>query len=160
MTLCLLLLLLAEIERSEGNSSNSETLVPNAWNITGRPAASAETSDHHSIVFIDIVQTAVAWDEGSDLFVILLQENSHTLSQCRVRLLGFEADLADTDATGMGGAAQSIPLELTAGVRLAIVLVGPPTGQGSVLPVDSPLVVQFSCTKNTPWLMCTHSVVT
>lgn len=103
-TLSLLLLLLAKIECLERESGNGNTLVANARNITDTLATTTLTTNSDGIILVDEVEATIAWDEGTDLLIVLLQQHSETLSQRRVRLLRFKAHFRHANATGVRSA--------------------------------------------------------
>lgn len=58
---------------------------------------STETSNENFIILIDESHTTISRNEAGDSFVVLLELNSHTLSDGRVGLLGLDGDLLDDD---------------------------------------------------------------
>ena len=58
---------------------------------------STESSNENFVVLIDESHTTISRNEAGDSFVVLLELNSHTLSDGRVGLLGLNSDLLDDD---------------------------------------------------------------
>lgn len=58
---------------------------------------STETSNEYLVILIDESHATISWNEAGDSFVVLLELNSHTLSDGRVGLLGLDGDLFDDD---------------------------------------------------------------
>ena len=86
----------------ETATSGLDNLESDTRKISLSVTRSTETGNEHFVILIDETHTSVSWHVGSDLFVVLSQLNSHTLSDGRVRLLSFNSDLFDDDACSMG----------------------------------------------------------
>uniref|UniRef100_A0A1I8FDG1 Tyrosine-protein phosphatase domain-containing protein n=1 Tax=Macrostomum lignano TaxID=282301 RepID=A0A1I8FDG1_9PLAT len=96
-----------EPQRHVGHLDNLE---PDAGDIADGVAGPAKSGHQHFVVLLDKVQTAVVRHESGDLLAILDQLNSDALPNGTVRLLGFNADLLNYDALGVGRAAERVGL--------------------------------------------------
>lgn len=118
------LFLLSEPESIERDTSDLDDSESDSWQITDGVTRSTETSNEHLVVFIDESHTTILRNESSDSLVVLLELNSDTLSDGGVGLLGFDSDLFDDDACGVGRTSEGLsPLGVR--VRLVVVLIGP-----------------------------------
>ena len=70
-----------------------DDLEPDSGNITDGVTLSSESCDQDLVVLFDEVEAAVVGDEGGDLLAVLDQLNTDALSDGRVGLLSFDADL-------------------------------------------------------------------
>ena len=82
------------VERDTCDLDNSES---DSWQITDGMARTTKTGNEDLVVLIDECHATVLRNEAGDSFVVLLELNSHTLSDGRVRLLGLNSDLLDDD---------------------------------------------------------------
>ena len=99
--LVLRLFLLASVQSEQRETLNADNLESNTGKITDGVTLSTETSDQDFIVFRQEVQATILGDEGSDLFTVLLEEDSNTLSNSGVGLFGFDTDLFGNDTLSM-----------------------------------------------------------
>ena len=83
-----------------------------------------EASDENFIVFIGKVQATIARDEGGNLLSVLDELNADALTDSRVRLLRFDANLLENDTLGVRATGERL-LPLRTEVRLVEILVGP-----------------------------------
>lgn len=116
-------LLLSE-ERVERHTGNLDNLESHTRNITNSVTLTTETSDEDFIVFIGEVQATIARDEGRNLLAIFDELHSHALTNSRVRLLRFDANLFQDDTLGVRATSERL-LPLRTQVRLVEILVGP-----------------------------------
>jgi hypothetical protein len=84
------LLLLLLVESEEGNTGNLDDLETDTRNITNSATLTTETSNQNFVVFIDVVQTTIIGDESGNLLAVLDKLDTDTLTNGRVRLLGFD----------------------------------------------------------------------
>jgi hypothetical protein len=84
------LLLLFLVQSKERDAGNLDDLEADTRNITNSTALTTETSDQDFVVFIDVVKTTVIGDESGNLLAVLDELNTDTLTNGRVRLLGFD----------------------------------------------------------------------
>ena len=119
------LLLLSLPESAEATSSDFDDLESDSGKITDGVSRSTETGNEDLVVLVNEGHTTIPWDEGGDSLVVLFQLHSHALSDGRVRLLGFDSNLLDHDACGVGGLLERL-LPLGAGVLLLVSQVSPP----------------------------------
>lgn len=71
-------------------------------------AGTTESSDKNLVVLVDEGHTTVAGNEASNSFVVLLELNSHALSDGGVRLLGLDSDLLNDDTCGVRSALEGL----------------------------------------------------
>ena len=109
---------------AETTSSDFDNLESDSWQITLSVSGSTETSHEDVVVLIDETHTTISWDVSGNSLVVLLQLNSHTLSDGGVWLLGLDGDLLDDD-TGSVGSLTEWLLPLGSGVLLLITQIGP-----------------------------------
>lgn len=119
----LLTLLLEESEqRGAGHLDDLET---DTGNIADGMAGSTGTSNENLVVFLDEVEATIAGDEGRDLLAGFDELHTHALSRGGVGLLGFNADLLDDDALGVGRTLEGLILPLRPERNFLVALVGP-----------------------------------
>merc|ERR1712072_202046 len=118
------LLLLVGPEGVEATAGNLDDLETNAGNISLRVAGTTETGDEDLVVLIDEGHSTITGHVGRDSLVVLLELDSDTLTDGRVRLLGLDGNLLDDDTGGVRGAGKRL-LPLGAGVLLLVTKVGP-----------------------------------
>jgi hypothetical protein len=118
-----LFLLLAE-QRVKRHTGNLDDLETDARNITDGVTLTTEASDENFIVFVGEVQATIARDEGGNLLTVLDELNADALTDGRVRLLGFNANLLENDTLGVRATGERL-LPLRTEVRLVEILVGP-----------------------------------
>ena len=83
-----LFLLLTE-QSKEGGLGDANNLETDTGDITDGMTRTTETSNEDFIVFINVVQTTIARNEGGDLLTVLDKLNTDALTNSRVRLLSF-----------------------------------------------------------------------
>ena len=83
-----LFLLLTE-QSKEGGLGDANNLETDTGDITDGMTGTTETSNEDFIVFINVVQTTIARNEGGDLLTVLDELNTDALTNSRVRLLSF-----------------------------------------------------------------------
>ena len=83
-----LFLLLTE-QSKEGGLGDANNLETDTGDITDGMTGTTETSNEDFIVFINVVQTTIARNEGGDLLTVLDKLNTDALTNSRVRLLSF-----------------------------------------------------------------------
>ena len=71
-------------------------------------AGTTESSDKNLVVLVDEGHTTVAGNEASNSFVVLLELNSHALSDGGVGLLGLDSDLLNDDTCGVRSALEGL----------------------------------------------------
>ena len=96
------LFLLFLVQSKERDTSDLDNLETDTRNITNSTTLTTETGNQDFIVFINVVQTTIVGDESSDLLTVLDQLNTDTLTNSRVRLLGFDTNLFKNDTLGVG----------------------------------------------------------
>jgi hypothetical protein len=96
------LLLLSSPECAETAASDFNNLESHTGQITLSVTGSTETSNEDIIVFVDETHATISWNVSGNSLVVLLELNSHTLSDGGVWLLGFDSDLFNNDTTGVG----------------------------------------------------------
>jgi len=87
--------------------------------------STTETRNQNFVVFFEEEQTTVVWNEGSDLLTILYQLDSDTLTNGRVRLLGFNTDLFKDDTLGVGSTTEWVGLGQITQSNLLVVEISP-----------------------------------
>ena len=92
-------------------------------------ARTTETGNEHLIVLIDESHTTIAGDEAGDSFVVLLELNSHALSDGGVGLLGLNCDLLNDDTCGVRSTLEGLS-PLGDLVSLVEVVISPSIGNG------------------------------
>lgn len=122
------LLLLLLVKSEETDSGDLDDLEPDSGNISHGVSRPSETGDEDLVVLIDIVEAAVAGDEGSDLLAVLDELDADALADGGVGLLGLDSHLLEDNAFAHGGAAHGVGLEGREGVGLAVFKVGPLLG--------------------------------
>jgi hypothetical protein len=123
------LFLLLEPEGVERDTSDLDNSESDTWQITDGMARTTETGDEDLVILIDEGHTTVAGDETGDSFVVLLELNSHTLSDGRVGLLGLDCDLFDDDTSSVRSALEGLS-PLGDLVSLVEVVIGPSKDRG------------------------------
>lgn len=108
-----------------------------------------EAADHDLVVLVDVVETSVVRNVGSDLLAVLLQLDSDAFPDGRVGLLGLDTEFLDDDSLGVGGGPEGL-LPSGGDVLLVVVLLGP-----SVLPS---LIDQFSSCSDSSWFSDSHGL--
>jgi hypothetical protein len=91
------LFLLLLVQSQERDTSDLYDLETDTRNITNSTTLTTETGNQNFIVFINIVQTTIVGNESSNLLTVLDKLNTNTLTNSRVRLLGFNTDLFEND---------------------------------------------------------------
>ena len=110
------------METATGNLYNLES---DSWKITNGVTRSTETGNKDLVVLVNETHTAILWYVSGNSLVVLLQLDSDALSDGGVWLLGFDSNLLDDDAGGMGGASEWL-LPLGSGVLLLVTEISPP----------------------------------
>ena len=121
------LFLLLAVEGEETDVGNLDDLETNPGNITLGVTGTTETGNEDLIVFFDVVEATIVGDEGDDLLAVLDELDTDALTNGGVGLFGFNTELFEDDALGVGGAGEGVGLQGSAGVGLLPGLVGPLT---------------------------------
>ena len=121
------LFLLAGEKSQQRESLDSNDFESDAGNITLSVTLSTETSDQDFVVFSDIVQATIPWNESCDFLAVFLQEHSAALSDGRVRLLSLDTELLDDDTLSVGGSQERV-LVSRAQESLVKIFVSPTNG--------------------------------
>ena len=95
------LVLLSVPQGIKGHTGDLDDLESDSWQITDGVTRSTESSNENFVVLIDETHTTILGHEGSNFLVVLLELHSDTLSDGRVRLLGFNGDLFYDDTSGV-----------------------------------------------------------
>mgnify|MGYP006171374659 CR=1 FL=1 len=90
----------------ETTSSDLDNLESDSWKITNGMTRSTETGNKDLVVLINETHASILWYVSGDSLVVLLELDSDALSDGGVRLLGFNGNLLDDDAGGMGRASE------------------------------------------------------
>jgi hypothetical protein len=88
-------------------------------------SGTSESRNEHFIVFVNVIQATIARDKGGNFLSILNELNANALSNGRVWLLGFDANLFEHNALGHGGTAHGVGLHGGDAILLAILLIAP-----------------------------------
>src|SRR5438105_4508547 len=91
-------LLLFLVQSEEGYISNLDHLESDTRNISDGMALSTKSGNEYFVVFFNIVETTISRYESRNLLSILDELNPYTLSNGRVRLLGFYSNLFQDDS--------------------------------------------------------------
>ena len=102
------LFLFSSIEGNERDPLDGNNFESDTRNITFGFTLLTETGNEDLVVFGQVVQTTVPRDKGSDLLTVLVEENSHTLSDGGVGLFGFHTDLLHHDTLGHAAALEGV----------------------------------------------------
>ena len=113
-----------EPKGEEGGTSNLLNLEADTWNITDGVTLTTETGHEHLVVLVHETHGTILGHEACNSLVVLFQLHTHTLTDSRVGLLGFDGDLLDDDASGLGCAREGL-LPARDSVGLGVLLVGP-----------------------------------
>ena len=111
-----LLLLLTE-QSKEGGLGDANNLETDTGDITDGMTGTTETSNEDFIVFINVVQTTIARNEGGDLLTVLDKLNTDALTNSRVRLLSFNTTTNSFDNVSTYTFSRTIPLAIVAPPR-------------------------------------------
>ena len=101
-------------------------LESNSWQISDGVSGTSESSDKHLVVIVNKTHSSISWDEGGDLFTVLLELNSDTFTDSRVWLLGLDSDLLDDDTGSMGCSSEWL-LPFSSLMSFLVTLIGPST---------------------------------
>ena len=159
------LLLLVGPESHKTALSDLDDLETDTGKITLSVAGSTETSNEDLIVLIDEGHATITRNVGGNSLVVLLELDSHALSDGRVRLLSFDGDLLDNDTGGVRSASKRL-LPLREGVLLLVAKIGPPIYAKNEslanvndlcdLQLESAVDSQLTTSVDTRRLMLTH----
>merc|ERR1712154_441702 len=94
--------LLASEEGEEGNVGDLDYLETDTGDITNGVTRTTKSSDEDFVVFFDVIQTTVIWDECGNFFAIFDQLNSDAFTNSGVRLFSFDADFLENNSLRMG----------------------------------------------------------
>jgi len=141
------LLLLVGPEGHETALSDLDDLETDTGQITLSVTGSTETGNEDLVVLIDEGHATITRNVSGNSLVVLLELDSHALSDGRVGLLGFDGDLLDNDTSGVGSASERL-LPLGERVLLLVTEIGPQLESA----VDSELTARI----NTRRLMLSH----
>lgn len=115
--------------------------------ITDGLTGTTETFDEDLVVLIAEGHATVTWDEAGDSLIVFFELDSDTLSNTGVWLLGFDTDLLDDNAAGVGSTTEWFsPLS---GLMSKFVLLVSPK-------VQSSLILQLATSLDTTWFMRAH----
>ena len=112
-------------EGKKGDTSNLGNLETDTGNITDGVTRSTETSDQNFIVLIDKVQATITRDESGDLLSVLDELNTNGLTDSRVRLLSFNAQLFDDNTLSVGSSLEGVGLPDGTELLLLVGVLGP-----------------------------------
>jgi len=141
------LLLLVGPEGHETALSDLDNLETDTGEITLSVTGSTETGNEDLVVLIDEGHATITGNVSGNSLVVLLELDSHALSDGRVGLLSFDGDLLDNDTRGVGSASERL-LPLGERVLLLVTEIGPELESS----VDSELTARI----NTRRLMFSH----
>lgn len=127
---------LAFEEGEEGDTSDFDDLKSDTGDITDGVAGSTETGNENFIVFFDVVQRTIAWDESGDSLTVLDELDSNAFSDGRVRLLGFDSDFLDDDSFGVRRTSKWVGFQGGSQMGFFVVKIGPS--------LETPVVSQLS----------------
>lgn len=119
------LLLLLLPESKQGDTRDLDDLETDTGNITLSTALTTETSEQDLVVSVKEVQATITGNEGSDLLAVLLEQDTDTLADGRVGLLGLNTDLLQNDTTGVRSTTEGRVLVGCSKKTLLVLLVGP-----------------------------------
>lgn len=102
------LFLLLEPEGVERHTGDLDNLESDSWQVTHGVARTTETSNENLVVLVNEGHTTVTRNEASNSFVVLLELNSHALSDGGVGLLGLDCDLLNDDTCGVRSALEGL----------------------------------------------------
>ena len=119
------LLLLVGPESHETALSDLDDLETDTGKITLSVTGSTETGDEDLVVLIDEGHATITGNVSGNSLVVLLELDSHALSDGRVGLLSFDGDLLDNDTGSVGSASERL-LPLGDRVHLLVAKIGPP----------------------------------
>ena len=111
-------------ESKKTTSSNFDNLKSNSRNISLSVSLSSETSDKDFVIFINKTHATVSWNVCGDFFVVFLELDSDTLSDCRVGLLSFDCYLFNNNTCCVGCFFEWL-VPLRSRVLLLIVIISP-----------------------------------
>merc|ERR1712179_89277 len=138
-------LFLALEESKEGDTGNFDDLKSDTWDITDGVARSTESGDPNFVVFFDVVQRTIIWDESGDPFTVLDELDSNAFSNSRVWLFSFDSDFLDDDSFGVGAASEGVGFQGGSQMSFLVVKIGPS--------LEPSVVSQLSCAFDTSWLV-------
>ena len=118
------LFLLSGEEGDEGDTLDGDDFETDTRDITFGFTLFTETSNEDFVVFSQIVQTSVPWNESCNLLTVLLKHDSDTLSDGGVWLFWLYTDLFDDESLGHTAAHEGV-FESWAEKSLIVVFVGP-----------------------------------
>jgi len=105
------LLLSATDHLIERNAVHLDHLVADTRNVTVRTThASADTFDHHFVVFIDEVDCTIARSEGGEFVAVLDEGDLDGFADSGVWLFCLDTDLFDDDTLGLSGPCKRVVL--------------------------------------------------
>jgi len=87
---------------------NFDNLKTHSGKITDGVAGTTEAGHEDLIILVDETHATVAGNEAGDSLVVLFELHSHTFTDSRVGLLGFDTDLLDDDASGVGHSTEGL----------------------------------------------------
>ena len=122
------LLLLVEPEGEEGGRGDLHDLETDTGQITDGVTGTSETSHKHLVVLFHEGHAAIAGHEASNSLVVLFELHSDALTHSGVRLLGFDTDLFNHDASGVRAPSERF-LPLGVLVSLLVTLISPSNTQ-------------------------------
>ena len=94
------LFLLSWEQGHEGDTLDGNDFESDTRNITFGSTLLTETSNEDLVVFSQIVETTVPWNEGSNLLTVLLEHDSDSLSDGGVGLFWLYTDLFYDESLG------------------------------------------------------------
>jgi len=136
---------LAFEEGEEGNTSDFDDLKSDTGDITDGVAGSTETGNENFIVFFDVVQRTITWDEGGNPLTVLDELDSNAFSNSGVWLFGFDSDFLDDDTFSVRSTGKWVGFQGGSQMSLFVVKIGPS--------LETPVVSQFSGAPNSSRLV-------
>merc|ERR1719231_1411152 len=119
------LLLLLAVQRTQTASGNLDNLETNTRNIADGVTTTTETGNQHFVVFINEIQTTIAWYERCDFFSILDELDTATFANGRVGLLGLDSDFLNHDSFRVTTTSERVAFVFGSQIRFLVIFVCP-----------------------------------
>merc|ERR1711874_650865 len=132
---------LSSVQGDQSLTLDNHDLISDSWQVTNGVSLSTESGNNDLVVFVNVVDTTILGDEGSDFLTVLLELDSHGLSDGGVRLLGFDTQFLDNNSLSLRGTLEWL-FPLGSNVCLVVVLIVPK--------LESSLSFELTCCVDTP----------
>jgi hypothetical protein len=132
------------VETAAGDLADDEA---DAGQITDGHARATETGNEDLVVLVTEAHATVTRHEAGDSLIVFFELHTDALTDTGVGLLGFDTDLLDDDAAGVGGPTEGLA-PLSGLMGFLVVFVGPLV----VFSFDSELATSINTTR----LVTTH----